>query len=96
MVWAWARWANIDRHNAPLYSLRMVDGDAPAVLVDVAGLEQAVSALIERCDALQRDNDELCLKLARLSAEHERVEQAQELARERVTAVISRLKALEE
>jgi len=66
------------------------------VLVDVAGLEQAVTALIVRCEALQRENDELHLEVARLCADHEAVEKIQKLARERVAAVISRLKALEE
>ena len=74
----------------------MADGNVQAVLIDVEGLEQAVKALIERCDELQRDKDELRLRLARMSADHEAVAKAQKLARGRVAAVISRLKALEE
>ena len=86
----------IDRLRAPLYSRGMVDVNAAAASVDVAGLSLAVDALIERCDGLQQDNDNLRLEMARMAAEREAVDKAQQLARERVTLVISRLKALEE
>ena len=74
----------------------MVDPNAGTVSVDVEGLARAVAALIERCDSLQQDNDDLRLEMARMTAEREAVEDAQQLARERVAMVISRLKALEE
>lgn len=87
---------DIDRLRAPLYSRGMVDVNAVAASVDVAGLSLAVDALIERCDGLQQDNDNLRLEMARMAAERVAVDKAQQLARERVTLVISRLKALEE
>ena len=74
----------------------MVDSNAPAASVDVAGLSLAVDALIERCVSLQQDNDNLRLELARMAAERDAADEAQQLARERVVKVISRLKALEE
>lgn len=74
----------------------MVDPNAPAASVDVEGLSLAVDALIERCESLQQENDSLRLEMARMAAEREAVEDAQQLARERVAMVISRLKALEE
>jgi uncharacterized protein (TIGR02449 family) len=74
----------------------MVDPNAPAASVDVAGLSMAVDALIERCDSLQQDNDNLRLEMTRMAAEREAIIAAQQLARERVVKVISRLKALEE
>jgi len=74
----------------------MVDPNAPAASVDVEGLSLAVGALIERCEGLQQENDNLRLEMARMAADREAVEEAQQLARERVAMVISRLKALEE
>ena len=74
----------------------MVDPNAPAASVDVAGLSLAVDALIERCESLQQDNDNMRLEMARMAAERDAVDAAQQLARERVAKVISRLKALEE
>ena len=87
---------DIDRLRAPLYSRGMVEVNAPAASVDVAGLSRVVDALIDRCESLQNDNDNLRLAMARMAAEREAVDKAQQLARERVTMVISRLKALEE
>jgi uncharacterized protein (TIGR02449 family) len=74
----------------------MVEVNAPAASVDVSGLARVVDALIDRCESLQNDNDNLRLAMARMAAEREAVDKAQQLARERVTMVISRLKALEE
>ena len=74
----------------------MVDSNVEAASVDVAGLEQVVGALIQRCADLQRDNDDLRLSLLDATVEYEQAIKTQELARERVASVISRLKALEE
>ena len=74
----------------------MVDGNIPTGPVDVVGLEQAVDALIDHCEHLRADNAALRLRLARLTAEREAVDKAKKLARDRVAAVVSRLKTLEE
>ena len=74
----------------------MVEANAPAASVDVAGLSRVVDALIDRCESLQQDNDNLRLEMARMAAQREAVDKAQQLARDRVAMVISRLKALEE
>ena len=87
--------AGIDPPRTPLYSPGMADSNVQAALVDVTGLERSVDALIERCRTLQQDNDELRLKLAGMAAEQAAAAKVQQLARERVAVVISRLKALE-
>ena len=64
--------------------------------VDIAGLEQGVHSLINRCRHLESENAGLQMDLARLAAKCEAVEQAKNMARVRVEAVLSRLKSLEE
>lgn len=74
----------------------MVDSNIPAGPVDLVGLEDAVDALMQRCDHLRQENAALRLQLAHLTAEREAVDRAKKLARDRVASVILRLKALEE
>lgn len=73
----------------------MVENNRPGATVDLAGLEQAAAALIERCDRLHHENAALRLQLAQLTAEREAVDRAKKLARDRVAAVVQKLKALE-
>ena len=90
-------WAvlGVDPPGTPLYSRSMVDWKKPTGPVDMVGLEMAVEALLDHCEHLRTDNAALRLQLARLAAEREVVEKAKKLARDRVAAVVSRLKALE-
>lgn len=85
----------VDRQGTPLYSRSMVDGNKPTGPVDMVGLEMAVEALLDHCEHLRADNAALRLRLARVTAEREAVDKAKKLARDRVAAVVSRLKALE-
>jgi len=74
----------------------MLDWKKTAAPVDMVGLEMAVEALMDRCDQLRADNADLRLRLGRVTAEREAVEKAKKLARDRVAAVVARLKALEQ
>jgi len=61
-----------------------------------AKLEKLIDSLIERVDTLSRENLALRAQLDELPAEHARLKQNHELAREKVTAVLGRLKTLEQ
>ncbi len=73
----------------------MVIKDVHGGAVDVASLERGVQSLIHRSQRLATENLRLRTELARIMAEREAAEKAKNMARERVVAVLSRLKTLE-
>jgi cell division protein ZapB len=62
---------------------------------DINQLEQQVEALIHTCDQLKRENDSLRQRQENLVAERADLVEKTELARTRVEAMISRLRAME-
>ena len=73
----------------------MVKKDVQGGSVDVASLERGVQSLIHHSQRLATENLRLRTELARIMAEREAAEKAKNMARERVVAVLSRLKTLE-
>lgn len=63
--------------------------------MDIKLLEQRVDDLINACSDLQQENDTLRQKQGSLMAERAELIEKTELARTRVEAMISRLKAME-
>ncbi len=63
--------------------------------MDIAQLEQRVEDLIRVCSTLKEDNDTLRQKQGHLMAERAELIEKTELARTRVEAMITRLKAME-
>lgn len=63
--------------------------------LDIAQLEQRVEELIHACSNLKNENDTLRQKQGHLIAERAELIEKTELARTRVEAMITRLKAME-
>ena len=63
--------------------------------MDIAQLEQRVEELIRACSTLKDENDTLRQKQGHLMAERAELIEKTELARTRVEAMITRLKAME-
>ena len=79
-----------------LYSLAMdlIDQTKDAQM-DINQLEQQVEALIRTCSHLKQENDSLRQRQEHLVAERADLVEKTELARSRVEAMISRLRAME-
>ena len=85
--------------TAPEHCPPMSPGNpAPNIIsdADLSALETRVDALIRLCDDLRRENHGLRQEQARLIDERAGLIERNDLARARVEAIISRLKALEE
>ena len=63
--------------------------------IDVQALERRIDALIELCDDLIAENNALREQQASMVSERAALVEKSELARDRVEAMISRLKAME-
>ena len=63
--------------------------------LDIAQLEQRVEELIHACSTLKEENDTLREKQGHLMTERAELIEKTELARARVEAMITRLKAME-
>jgi cell division protein ZapB len=63
--------------------------------MDIIQLEQRVEELIRACSTLKEENDTLRQKQGHLIAERAELIEKTELARTRVEAMITRLKAME-
>ena len=68
---------------------------ATAVEIDLKALEVRVEELIKACDFLKQENKTLKVTQENLVAERAALVEKTELARTRIEAMISRLKALE-
>jgi len=66
-----------------------------AVEIDLKALEVRVEELIKACDFLKQENKTLKVSQENLVAERAALVEKTELARTRIEAMISRLKALE-
>ncbi len=62
----------------------------------VTHLEQLIDTLLDRCSRLQAENAMLHRKQEALSSERAGLQEKNELARSRIEAMISRLKAMEQ
>ena len=87
----------IDRTRGSLYIFAMDSTPAQsAIKQDLHHLERRVEDLIHTCEALRSSNRKLREREQTLIAERSRLIEKTELARTRVEAMISRLKAMEE
>ena len=86
----------IDRPQGALYIPAMeAPGEKQDAGLDVSQLERQVDALIKACSALKQENSSLRQRQEILVVERAELIEKTELARSRVEAMISRLKAME-
>lgn len=82
--------------QSPLYILAMDNLEQiDTTRMDINQLEQRIDDLITTCSALRQENDTLRKKQDNLMAERAELIEKTELARTRVEAMITRLKAME-
>ncbi len=62
---------------------------------DLKALEHRIDELIEACQRLKSENQELRSEQDQLSVEHAKLVEKTRIARERIESMIGRLKALE-
>ena len=82
--------------RSPLYILAMDNSEQiESAKMDIIQLERRVDDLITTCSALRQENETLRNKQDTLMAERAELIEKTELARTRVEAMITRLKAME-
>lgn len=86
----------VDPQRGALYILAMEANDPnTGAQVDISQLELKVEALIQTCSILKQENVSLRERQESLVSERAELIEKTELARTRVEAMISRLKAME-
>lgn len=86
----------IDRLNGPLYSCAMPSNTPKTTAeMDLKRLEQWVLELLRTCDHLKTENQRLRGENRALQVERDELAEKNTVARNRVEAVISRLKSME-
>lgn len=88
--------STVDPTGAALYSLGMATKQARITeQLDFDQLASRVEELIQLCERLQEENNRLRAQQSQLQSERTRLAEKNELSRQKVEGMVSRLKSLE-